>query len=110
MNPYPADAVIERWLSPVPMDTGAPNPVMVREADRLWVGYLAHDPECPRWSDPRVTEYLESKAGEPFGVVWFDDVVHWESGEPSDETLHKHPFYGRGLTQYEFHRISYRGQ
>jgi hypothetical protein len=87
------------------METGAPEPVVQREGDRAWVAYLARDPDFPGWEHPSVTEYLDAHPGEPFGVLRFDGVTDCALGPPSDERLHEHPLYGRGLDFYEFHRV-----
>jgi hypothetical protein len=93
------------WREPIPMETGSPNPIVVRDGQTAWVAYLARDPEFPGWEDSSVTGDLERHPGEPFGVLRFDGVVELAIGPPSDERLHEHPLYVRGLEFYSFHRI-----
>lgn len=87
------------------MDTGAPEPLVQREGDSAWIVYLAHDPDFPGWEHPSVTEYLDAKPGEPFGVLRFDGVTQCTLGPPDEDRLEEHPLFGRGLTYYEFHRV-----
>ncbi len=105
MGIEPEDLVVEPWIGPITMDTGAPEPIIVREGDHVWVGYRAHDPDLPGWNDPSVTEYLSQHEGEPFGVLRFEGVTDCFLGAPNDERLHEHPLYGRGLEFYGFHQI-----
>ena len=37
-------------------------------------------------------------------VVRFDGVTNWSYDYPNDEGLAEHPFWGHGLTFYEFHK------
>ena len=104
MSPDTAETV-SIWGEPVPMETGSPNPIVIREGPTAWVAYLARDPGFPGWEHPSVTEYLDRHPGEPFGVLRFDGVVDLALGPPSDERLYEHPLYARGLKFYEFHRI-----
>jgi hypothetical protein len=103
------DVTVERWREPAPMDTGAPEPILVQEGDRLWVAYLARDPQFPGWEHPSVTDYLDANPGEPFAVIRFDGVTGCTLGPPNDERLHEHPLYERGLRCYAFHRIRHPG-
>ena len=92
------------------MDTGAPEPVIVREADRLWVAYRAHNPDFPGWNDPCAAEYLAAHPGEPIAVLVFEGVSEYRFGAPSNERLHEHPLYRRGLNYHQFHRVRYQGE
>jgi hypothetical protein len=87
------------------MESGSPNPIVVREGQTAWVAYLARDPDFPGWEHPSVTDYLDRRPGEPFGVLRFDGVVDLALVPPSDERLNEHPLYARGLTWYAFHEI-----
>lgn len=102
--------IVEIWAGPATMDTGAPEPVLVREADRLWVAYRAHDPDFPGWNHPSAGEYLDAHRGEPIAVLVFEGVCECRFGPPSDERLHEHPLYGRGLDYYQFHRVRSRSE
>jgi hypothetical protein len=99
------NAVVEIWSGPIPMEPGAPEPVLVRDDGTAWVAYRAIDPNFPGWEHPDVTEYLDANPGELFGVLRFDEVVNLSIGPPSDERLNQHPLFGRGLKYYEFHRL-----
>jgi hypothetical protein len=103
MPEIPVTAVL--WTEPVPMDTGAPNPVVVREGAVAWVAYLARDPDFAGWQHPSVIDYLNSHPTEPFGVLRFGEVAKLVLGPPNDERLSEHPLYGRGLDYYQFHRV-----
>jgi len=43
---------------------------------------------------------------EDSAVVQFNGVSAWYYGGPNDERLDKHPLWNRGLTFYNFHRVS----
>ena len=110
MNSEESDAIIEIWAEPAAMDTGAPEPLLVREADRLWVAYRARDLGFPGYNHPSAAEYLAAHPGDPFAVLLFEGVSECRFGPPSNERLHEHPLYGRGLHFYQFHRVRYRGE
>jgi hypothetical protein len=93
------------WNEPAPMETGAPRPVIATENGTAWVAYRAQDPGVPGSEHPSATPDLNSGPGEPFGVLRFDNVTELVIGPPSDERLHEHPLYGRGLQHYHFHRV-----
>ena len=94
---------MERWPDPAPMETGAPEPVLLKEGDTLWVAYRARDPLFPGWDDPVVAEYVDANPGEPFAVLRFDGVRRYSIGPPSDERQYQHPLYSQGLELYSFH-------
>lgn len=105
MKTEPEALAVEEWVGPPPMDTGAPEPLILREGDTVWVGYRAHNPNFPGWDDPSVIDYMTRNPGEPFGVLRFDGVVGCSFGAPGEDRLHEHPLYGRGLEFYGFHRV-----
>ena len=104
------DAVVEIWTEPATMNTGAPEPVLLLQEHRLWVAYRAYDPDFPGYTDPAAADYLAAHPGEPFAVLSFEGVTECRFGGPSDERLHEHPLYGRGLEFYQFHRVRCPGE
>jgi hypothetical protein len=92
------------------MEPGSPEPILVREGQTAWVAYVARDTTFPGWEHPNVTEYLDRQAGEPFGILRFDGVVHVSLGPPSEERLKDHPLYAQGLTFYAFHEIHHASE
>lgn len=38
-------------------------------------------------------------------VLRFEAVTDWSYGDPNDEALAEHPFWGKGLRHYEFHKV-----
>jgi hypothetical protein len=103
-------AVVEIWAEPAPMEPGAPDPLVVREGNRVWLAYRARDADFPGWGHPAAAEYLAAHPGELFGVIQFDGVAECTLGPPGDERLREHPLFGRGLQLYEFHRLRSPGQ
>jgi hypothetical protein len=99
------EVTLEPWDEPPAMETGAPEPFLIRDGATVWVAYHAQDPAFPGWNHAEVTDYLEARAGQAFGVVRFDGVADCSMGPPNDERLHQHPLYGRGLRFYSFHHV-----
>lgn len=79
------------------MDTGAPEPALVSDGDRLWVCYRCRD-DRDEWDGQG-----EPPRDEPYGVLSFTGVVDHTLGPPSDEKLNEHPLYGKGLDFYAAH-------
>lgn len=87
------------------MDTGPPEPILVRESDTLWVGYRSFDPGFPGWDSSEAIDYLDGHEGEPFGVLRFYGVTACTMGPPNDERLNEHPLHDLGLRPYDFHEV-----
>jgi hypothetical protein len=110
MRPRNEQTIVEIWPEPAPMESGAPEPALVREGELVWVAYRAQDPGFPGYEHPGVIEYMDTHPGESFAVLRFDGVVECSLGPPNEDHLHEHPLYGRGLKFYGFHRVRWPGQ
>ena len=102
---YGGDVTAVQWSGPAPMSAGSPDPFLLRDGNTLWVAYVAHDFDFPGYDHPSAADYVWAHPDECFGVLRFEGVTEAVLGPPSDERLHEHPLYGRGLAQYEFHRL-----
>ncbi len=86
-----------------PMEPGAPMPAVREENTDLFLSYICTNPDFPGWDSdvspdhPGFDEYC--------AVSKFSEIDWYHFGEPSDEKLHEHPLYEKGLTFYGFHIV-----
>ncbi len=85
------------------METGAPMPAIKETGADLLVSYICNNPDFPGWDSgaspdhPGFDEYC--------AVIKFSKIGWYHFGGPSDEKLHEHPLYDRGLSFYGFHLV-----
>lgn len=92
---------IMKWNDPPAMDIGAPEPLIKECGGTLWCAYRCANPGFPGWDSgesigcPGFDEY--------FALLEFTGVEKFTLGPPSDDNLHKHPLYRRGIRRYGFY-------
>lgn len=91
---------------PVPWDMGAPLPHVVSSGHRMFLMYLAAEPD-PTWDGSYVTVIDPTNSNLlPIALVEFVDCYMYKFGGPNDEVHHGHPLYGKGLGAYSAHIIA----
>ena len=96
--------IIAIWDEPPNMDAGAPEPVVRLHDLRLFVAYRCKNPDFPGWGSEAAPDH--PGFDEYFAVIQFDGVRKYTIGAPSEERLHEHPLFFRGLKCYQFHTVS----
>lgn len=85
---------------PVSWDVGAPLPHLLQSDCRIFLVFFLREID-PHWDGTCVN--VRDPGGpdtEKLGVVEFEHCVSTKMGTPSDEVLHGHPLYGKGLVGY----------
>jgi hypothetical protein len=85
-----ATAKVRKWNDPPAMDPGAPMPAVYSDEAGLKCAYLIG----PTHSESGST-----------AILYFEGVLYYAMGYPSDEVLSAHPLYGNGLEFYDFHMV-----
>jgi hypothetical protein len=88
-----------------PCDIGAPLPAIVAMEGRLFLAYIANEPD-PEWDGSYTTIITPQTEDRLIAVVEFKDpVAHIFGSIPDEETIRGHPLAGVGLGPYELFEV-----
>jgi hypothetical protein len=87
-----------------PWETGAPLPHVISSGWRIFLLYMAHEPD-PDWDGSYVRE-MRTMDTHRIALVEFRHCSVYQFGEPNDEVIGGHRLWGKGLAPYSAHVIA----
>ena len=86
-------------------DIGAPLPAIVAVEGRLFLAYIANEPD-PNWDGSYTTMITPRTEDQLIAVVEFKNpVAHMFGSIPDEETICRHPLASVGLEPYELFEV-----